>query len=107
LSGDRQACLGEWGEIDTTQSCPAARRIWEVNPAYFDKVRPGAIQLIVLRTPQGPYHGESAERFKARQANALTRTPTGRFPAAALSSLRGRPGRQHHLALETVAVVKF
>jgi hypothetical protein len=79
LSGDRQACLGEWGEIDTTQSCPAARRIWEVNPAYFDKARPGAIQLIVLRTPQGPYHGESAERFKARQANALTRTPTGGF----------------------------
>ena len=67
-AGSRQACLGDWGEIDTTQSCPAARRIWEVNPAYFDKARSGAIQLIVLRTPQGPYHGESPERFKARQA---------------------------------------
>jgi len=65
---ERQACVDEWGAIDTAPSCPAYRKVWEVNPDYFDKTRPGKIQLMVLRTPQGPYHGESAERFKARQA---------------------------------------
>lgn len=67
-AGERQACLDERGALDTTAACPAHSKVWEVNPDYFDKKRPGAIQLIVLRTPQGPYHGESPERFKARQA---------------------------------------
>lgn len=65
---ERQACVDEWGALDTAPDCPAYRKVWEVNPDYFDTTRPGKVQLMVLRTPQGPYHGESAERFKARQA---------------------------------------
>lgn len=68
-AAERPACLDETMlSIELTANCVAARQVWEVNPDYFDTKRMGDIQLIVLSTPQGPYHGESDERFKARQA---------------------------------------
>ncbi|WP_282945795.1 MULTISPECIES: hypothetical protein [unclassified Sphingopyxis] len=64
----KQACLDEsiWS-IDPAADCPPARRIWEANPDYFDAARVGDVQLLVLRTPQGPYHGESEARYQARK----------------------------------------
>lgn len=68
-AAERQACFAEsMLKLDDALDCPETRKVWEVNPAYFDTKRPGDIQLMALRTPQGPYHGESAERYKARQA---------------------------------------
>ncbi|MBY8825049.1 hypothetical protein [Sphingomonas colocasiae] len=66
---DRQACLDETMlSLELTDDCLPLRRVWEVNPDYFDKRAMGDAQLIVLRTPQGRYHGESDARLRAREA---------------------------------------
>ncbi|MBE1527108.1 hypothetical protein GGC65_001564 [Sphingopyxis sp. OAS728] len=55
------------------RDCRAADTVMELNPAYFDKSRPEAVQLLVVETPPSAGHGETADRFAARKAiwNAL------------------------------------
>lgn len=65
----RPACLDRsMLSMELTADCDPRLQLWEVNPNYFDSGRMGDIQMIVLRTPQGAYHGESDARLKARQA---------------------------------------
>jgi hypothetical protein len=54
--------------LDPSPACRADRRIWELNPDYFDKLQPASIQLLVLSTPKGRYQGESDVRLAARMA---------------------------------------
>lgn len=61
------------GALDPTSGCPAGLTLVELNPDYFDKSRPEAVQLLVIETPRARTHGESDERLAARRAvwNAL------------------------------------
>jgi hypothetical protein len=40
----------------------------ELNPAYFDRQRPSAVQLLVIATPKDRQHGESDAKMAARRA---------------------------------------
>jgi hypothetical protein len=61
------------GGLDFTPGCPTGFTLMELNPAYFDKNRPEAVQLLVVETPEGRTHGENDARLAARMAvwNAL------------------------------------
>lgn len=62
-----QACiLRTTGEPSTANSCVGGDLLWELNPDYFDTSRPDEIQLIVIESPDGPYHGESAAQHAGR-----------------------------------------
>lgn len=68
------ACFpGAAGELDPTPGCPTGYILVELNPAYFDRSRPDAVQLLVIATPEGRTHGENDTRLAARKAiwNAL------------------------------------
>lgn len=56
------------GELDLTAGCPTGYILTELNPAYFDKSRPEAVQLLVIETDEGRTHGESDARLAARMA---------------------------------------
>jgi hypothetical protein len=61
------------GGLDLTPGCPDGFILAELNPAYFDKSRPDAVQLLVIQTPEERTHGENDARLAARKAvwNAL------------------------------------
>lgn len=64
---DLPACfLSARGELDLTPGCPNGFVLAELNPAYFDKSRPAAVQLLVVETPEGRTHGENDARLAAR-----------------------------------------
>lgn len=54
--------------LDHTHGCPEGLWLVELNPEYFDKMRPDAVQLLVIETPAGRTHGESDVRLAARRA---------------------------------------
>jgi hypothetical protein len=63
------ACIAhDTGMFDATPGCPRGETLVELNPAYFDRSRPGAVQLVVAQTPDGRTHGESEAEFAARRA---------------------------------------
>lgn len=65
----RPACLSpSMTSLSFAGSCPPERRVWEIHPDYFDPRNPGKLQLMILKTPQRAYHGESRERYAARLA---------------------------------------
>jgi hypothetical protein len=64
------------GGLDPTPGCPTGFILVELNPAYFDRSRPEAVQLLVVETPEGRTHGENDAKLAARMAvwNALDHT---------------------------------
>lgn len=63
------ACISmDTGEFDSAAGCPRGFTLVELNPAYFDKSRPDAVQLLVIETPSGRTHGESDAKLAMRRA---------------------------------------
>lgn len=69
------ACMTQTGELRADAACPASRTLVELNPDYFDRTRPADVQLVILSTPAGRYHGEDDAKLAARTAvwNGLDR----------------------------------
>ncbi len=66
---DLPACfLSARGELDFQPGCPNGFVLAELNPAYFDRSRPDAVQLLVVETPEERTHGENDASLAARMA---------------------------------------
>lgn len=67
----RPVCVMEDGWA-APRECPLADQVLEENPAYFDRRKPAAVQLVVLQTPDEPQRFESAieaaERLRIMEA---------------------------------------
>lgn len=63
------ACLSrDTGRFDPALGCPRGFTIVELNPIYFDRSRPDAVQLLVIETPADRTHGESDAKLAMRRA---------------------------------------
>ena len=71
------ACWMDY-QIVESASCPLSQRLVALDPDYFDAARPGAIQLVLVRTSTKPEQ-ETGEAYAERRAiwRALDRNALG------------------------------